>query len=206
MIFEHSVRILSSIHINSGTWEKTSGKLEEVVSLLKDKKIGVAGFCWGGMAAIKAVGKIPAVRAAALIHPSRVTLEDCEIVHGPVLFLPSKDEPDMVQILGPAFFDRSIEFTCHQKPCFEAVQKKPFGALAEHHRFDDMHHGWCATRGNFADENNAKRATEAIELIANFYAKVFSDKSALQRKINVHEVKNSNPPYAWGEKPTIDFA
>lgn len=35
--------------------------------------------------------------------------------------------------------------------------------------FIDMHHGFAAARGDWNDEVNKKRATEAVQLTANFF-------------------------------------
>ncbi len=81
-----------------GTWEKVGPMLAEVCAALKGKRIGVVGYCWGGKGAIMAISNLDTIMAAALVHPSRVTPEDCQKVRGPVLLLPSKDEPDMVRL------------------------------------------------------------------------------------------------------------
>lgn len=39
----------------------------------------------------------------------------------------------------------------------------------------DVPHGFAAARGDFTDELHKKRATEAIQLTANFFSKVLSD-------------------------------
>lgn len=39
----------------------------------------------------------------------------------------------------------------------------------------DQPHGFAAARGDYTDELNKKRATEAIQLTANFFTKVLSD-------------------------------
>lgn len=38
-----------------------------------------------------------------------------------------------------------------------------------HHRFDDVHHGFCAARGDWTVELQAKRANEALKLVTDFY-------------------------------------
>jgi hypothetical protein len=42
-----------------------------------------------------------------------------------------------------------------------------------HHRFDDMHHGFAAARGDWADPLNAQRANEALELVTTFFKSIF---------------------------------
>jgi hypothetical protein len=38
-----------------------------------------------------------------------------------------------------------------------------------------MFHGFCAARGNFDDEENKKRANDAIQLTVNFFNDRFND-------------------------------
>lgn len=76
----------------------------------------------------------------------------------------------------------------------KVLSQKPFGDKCAHHRFDgkwrhdmmmkqwhidmytlDVPHGFAAARGDYTDELHKKRATEAIQLTANFFSKVLSD-------------------------------
>lgn len=53
----------------------------------------------------------------------------------------------------------------------DILSKKPFGDKCKHVRFDDVHHGFAAARGNWEDGTlDKKRATEVIQLTANFFA------------------------------------
>jgi dienelactone hydrolase len=36
-------------------------------------------------------------------------------------------------------------------------------------RFDDMHHGFCAARGDWTNELQAKRASEAVGIVTDFF-------------------------------------
>ena len=40
-----------------------------------------------------------------------------------------------------------------------------------HHRFDDMHHGFCAARGDLTNDLNRKRVDEALDLLHQFFKK-----------------------------------
>ncbi len=40
---------------------------------------------------------------------------------------------------------------------------------SEHYRFEDMHHGFCAARGDYSDELQARRANEAIRMVSAFF-------------------------------------
>jgi len=139
-----------------GTWEKVQPKLQSLLHspLVKpNSKIGVTGFCWGGRIAVLCMHETAGfaqIRAAAAVHPSRITDEDCKAARAPVALLPSKDEPDM-------------------SACFALLKQKPNGERCIHERFDDMHHGWCATRGDFSNPENAKRAADAINVMTKFF-------------------------------------
>lgn len=95
---------------------------------------------------------------SSLIHPSFVDVADAEKAGAPVLAIPSKDEPDMTEYM-------------------QVLSKKPFGDKCKHVRFDDVHHGFCAARGDYTDELNAKRANEAIKLSADFFSGLFEQSS-----------------------------
>ncbi|KAI8332884.1 hypothetical protein BC941DRAFT_435666, partial [Chlamydoabsidia padenii] len=50
----------------------------------------------------------------------------------------------------------------------EVLTKKTFVKLCKHHRFDDMPHKFAGGRGDYTDELNVKRATEAIQMTTDF--------------------------------------
>ncbi|OZJ02296.1 hypothetical protein BZG36_05067 [Bifiguratus adelaidae] len=111
---------------------------------------GVVGFCWGAKIASQATAEDSFWGAAALIHPSFPAKEDAEKAGGPMLVIPTKDEPDMTEYMN-------------------ALKAKPFGDKCKHERFDDVHHGFAAARGDWSDETQAKRATQAIDLTSKFF-------------------------------------
>ncbi|RUS34906.1 hypothetical protein BC938DRAFT_477872 [Jimgerdemannia flammicorona] len=128
-------------------------KVKQYLTSSGFQSVGIVGFCWGAKIAITATGKDSWYAGAALIHPSQLILEDAQKAQGPILLLPSKDEADLSEF-------------------FDIIKSKPFGAHSYHHRFDDMHHGWVAARGNFTDPLNKQRATEALQLSADFFQQV----------------------------------
>jgi len=140
-----------------GTWELIHPDMTSVMTHLRSQgvhKFGIAGFCWGAKMAVTAT-KSGEYAGAALIHPSMLNVADAESAEAPLLILPSKTEMDMT-------------------PLLDVLAQKPFGNLCYHQRFDDMHHGWVAARGDYDDELNGKRATEAIQLTYNFFQKVMA--------------------------------
>lgn len=114
---------------------------------------GFVGFCWGAKMAVQLTSN-PFFVGASMIHPSFVDVKDAEQAAAPVLAIPSKDEPDMTEYM-------------------QILSKKPFGDKCKHVRFDDMPHGFCAARGDYNDEANAKRANEAIKLTCDFFSGLF---------------------------------
>ncbi|KAI8881755.1 alpha/beta-hydrolase [Backusella circina FSU 941] len=119
----------------------------------------MVGFCWGAKIASQLTHTESFFIGASLIHPSFVENSDAEGANAPILAIPTKDEPDMTEYM-------------------EILYKKPFGSKCQHHRFDDMFHGFCASRGVFDNEENRKRANDAIQLTVNFFSQCFADNAA----------------------------
>jgi len=136
-------------------WDKCNEYTLKVYEGLKaegHKHIGTWGACWGAKVGLS-VANTPQFEAGhVFVHPSFFKVEDASAVKAPVLLLPSKEEIDLLPFL---------ELLKQSSP---EVSKK-----SDHHRFDDMHHGFCGSRCDWKNELNAKRATEAIALATKFY-------------------------------------
>lgn len=148
--------------INFEIWIQVTPDVERSVKYLKEAGVDAAtlvGFCWGAKIAVQLTTIIPFFVGASLIHPSFVDVKDAEKAGAPILALPSKDEPDMTEYM-------------------QTLAKKPFGSQCKHVRFDDMPHGFCASRSNYTDKLNAQRATEAIQLTVNFFSECFKAKES----------------------------
>ncbi|KAI8393453.1 dienelactone hydrolase [Radiomyces spectabilis] len=144
-----------------GALEVVAPELAEVKKHLESEgfsSAGILGFCWGAKIGVAMAAEDSFYSAATMVHPSFVDVKDAEKANAPILALPSKDEPDMTEYMN-------------------VLRQKPFGDKCEHHRFDDMPHGFCAARGDYTDELNVKRATEAIQLTANFFNKYVGAKN-----------------------------
>lgn len=141
------------------TLELVTPDVDRSEKYLKEQGVESAafvGFCWGAKMAVQLTHN-PFFVGASLIHPSFVDVKDAEQAASPILAIPSKDEPDMTEYM-------------------QVLYKKPFGDKCKHVRFDDVHHGFCAARGDYTNELNAKRANQAIQLTADFFAGLFSCK------------------------------
>jgi len=140
-----------------GNWEKVSKDLHLTVNYLKKSgavRFGTIGFCWGGKIAIEAAKNADlSIFAAAAIHPSKgLVTEDAKDTHVPVALIPAQTDADMVPFMellektDPAAFKRSV-----------------------HRRFDDMHHGFAAARGDWSNPLQAQRTSEALAIVATLF-------------------------------------
>lgn len=148
------------INVN-GSWDNVVKKdLTAIINYYKQQgatTFGVYGFCWGGRMCLKAAAELSDIKAAALLHPFLLETADANPVKVPVIFLPSKDEPDLIPMVN--------------------IVKKNVGAdKVAHQRFDDMTHGFAAARGNWKNDNERKRAEEALTLVHNFMKKYVAGK------------------------------
>jgi len=142
-----------------GSWEKLQPDLNAVTEVAKKDgahKVFLFGFCWGAKIAQHGVMQdATTYSGAAFIHPSVFTNEEAKHVKAPIILVPSKDEADMLPYMGAL------------KEANPAVYAK-----SEHHRFDDVHHGYCAARGDWTNEVQAKRANETVKLVSEFYKRL----------------------------------
>ncbi|KAI9306271.1 Alpha/Beta hydrolase protein [Cunninghamella echinulata] len=148
-----------------GSKEVIFPMVNQVVGSLRERGFktgGFIGFCWGAKICVEysAVDSPRFFAGLSLIHPSFVDVKDAETAMAPILAIPSKDEPDMTEYM-------------------EVLYKKPFGSLCKHVRFDDMPHGFAAARGDYTDELNVKRTTEAIQLTVDFFEEAIINQSSL---------------------------
>ncbi|KAI7871690.1 Alpha/Beta hydrolase protein [Spinellus fusiger] len=141
--------------MNKGTYKSTKPDIETTVEYLKSQGatvVGLIGFDWGGMLAVKATADFSIFGAASLVHPSFVDVKDAEKAGAPILALPSHDDDVMTEYM-------------------EVLSKRPFGDKCEHHRFRDMHHGFACGRGDWTNELNVKRVVEVIKMTREFFEK-----------------------------------
>ncbi|KAL0082472.1 dienelactone hydrolase [Phycomyces blakesleeanus] len=115
-----------------GSFEVIYPLIERVKAKLQNEGVvaaGLVGFCWGAKIAVQITAVDSFFAAASMIHPSFIDVKDAEKANAPILAIPSKDEKDMTEYMA-------------------VLAKKPFGDLCEHYRFDDVHHGFAASRAD----------------------------------------------------------
>ncbi|KAJ1938048.1 hypothetical protein FBU59_004565 [Linderina macrospora] len=136
-----------------GSWAAVKGHYQTAYEYLQKNgcsKIGVIGFCWGGKMVVEALKEVEGLAGGAIVHPAMITDQDFGEIKAPLLALPSKDEPDYTE-------------------GFKKAKALAFGDKCEMVRFDDMFHGFCGARGDWSNETQAKRANDAIKLLAKFF-------------------------------------
>ncbi|KAF9428654.1 hypothetical protein BGZ94_001575 [Podila epigama] len=114
----------------------------------------IFGQCWGALMSAMAISEEghPFLSAGG-VHPSMLNLETMKDVKAPFIFLPSKDEADML-------------------PLVEFIDAKGFSSKCFHKRFDNMHHGWTGGRGDWTVIEQRKAGLEAVDLLGAYFAKV----------------------------------
>ncbi|KAI9312999.1 Alpha/Beta hydrolase protein [Zopfochytrium polystomum] len=115
------------------------------------EKFGLVGFCWGGRNAAL-LTQDPSFSAAALIHPGAVTEDEATKVAAPILVVLGCDDP-----VEP--FDAVVR----------VLRAKPFGDKLLYERFDDVPHGFGASRSDFSNPVWAKRANQVIGMMHAFF-------------------------------------
>ncbi|CAG7823665.1 unnamed protein product, partial [Allacma fusca] len=119
-----------------GNWDKTvRADTEKVLAhykTLKDPTFAILGLCWGGMVAAAAAGQLAAeFKVAAMVHPSGITLDLVKNISLPTYIITCAGDPDL-------------------NDCFIVLQQK-LGTHCGYKRFNDVHHGFAAARGNYSD-------------------------------------------------------
>ncbi|KAJ2161844.1 hypothetical protein GGF46_001152 [Coemansia sp. RSA 552] len=143
---------------NEGSWAANKASYIAVRDYLKQSgvsSVGIIGFCWGGKLIVSALDELDGLVGGAIVHPAPIPEGDIGKVKAPLMILPSKDEAD---------------FTGE----FNTLKDKPFFSQCYMERFDDMFHGFCGARGDWANAEQAKRANDAIKLLVDFFNKLTS--------------------------------
>ncbi|KAJ2235312.1 hypothetical protein H4R99_002562 [Coemansia sp. RSA 1722] len=139
-----------------GSWQSIKPVYQEIIGQLRAggaSSVGLIGFCWGGHMVVSALTELDGLVGGAIVHPALIADGDLGKINAPLLVIPSKDEPDF-------------------QADFDSLKSKPFFSKCHMQRFDDMFHGFCGARGDWANEVQAKRANDAIKLVVKFLAGV----------------------------------
>ncbi|ODQ54562.1 dienelactone hydrolase [Saitoella complicata NRRL Y-17804] len=134
--------------------EVLKGVVGEVVKGREGESVclGVYGFCWGGKLSVLASGSSTPFKAAAMIHPAMVDPADARALTIPICALPSKDEDK----------NTMQEFE-------NVVKEKKFGGDCVFKRYDTMHHGWMAARGDMAVKEQREMFDDGMKELVSFF-------------------------------------
>ncbi|KAF9208385.1 hypothetical protein BGZ49_008970 [Haplosporangium sp. Z 27] len=116
----------------------------------------IFGQCWGAYVSLLAASEPnQPFLAAGGPHPSMTNIETVKDVKCPLILLASKDEADMV-------------------PVIESLKHKNFPVESFQARFDNVHHGWCGSRGDWSNPEELKAGLEVVNYLGEYFAKVAS--------------------------------
>ncbi|KAJ0677301.1 putative dienelactone hydrolase, alpha/Beta hydrolase [Helianthus annuus] len=128
-----------------------------VIGALKEKgisKIGAAGFCWGAKVVVE-LAKDASIQAAALLHPTFVTLDDIKEVKVPVAILGAEFDKE-----SPPEVVKQFEAALQAKPEVDHFVKI----------YPGVSHGWTV-RYRDEDITAGKRAQEAHQDLLDWFGK-----------------------------------
>ncbi|CAA0838967.1 alpha/beta-Hydrolases superfamily protein [Striga hermonthica] len=118
------------------------------------KKIGAAGFCWGGKVAVD-LSKPPSVRAVVLLHPTYINVTDIQGVNAPIAILGGQNDT-----LVPPSLIKQYESALNARHKVESFVKI----------FPGVKHGWTL-KYNDTDKAAVKMAEEAHKDLLSWFVK-----------------------------------
>jgi dienelactone hydrolase len=132
-------------------YETIKPHVESLIKKLKFQGVEnfyAIGFCWGGkitwnLAQDKIITKM------GTAHPSFYD-ETFVNIPCPMAILPSKNEAPLLETK-------------------QALEASEYASQSVWERFDTMHHGWCAARADWDNEDNKKETMRALEIFAKFF-------------------------------------
>ncbi|KAK1265037.1 hypothetical protein QJS04_geneDACA010506 [Acorus gramineus] len=145
------------------TWLQSHGaakgfeEAKPVVAALKSKglsAVGAVGFCWGAKVVVE-LAKSSEIQAAALLHPSFVTVDDIKVVKCPIIVLGAEIDKN-----SPPELVKQFEEVLSSKSEVDSFVKI----------FPGVAHGW-AMRYDVNDESAVKNAEEAHKHMLDWFVK-----------------------------------
>ncbi|KAJ6419240.1 hypothetical protein OIU84_029368 [Salix udensis] len=137
--------------------DKGQEDAKSVIATLKSKgvsSIGVAGFCWGGIVAVKLASSND-IQAAVILHPGPLTIDEIQEVKIPIAVLGAEADrlspPEQLKEFGEIL-----------------SAKSQLASLVK--IFPGVGHGWTV-RYNVEDESAVKSAEEAHRDMLQWFAK-----------------------------------
>ncbi|KAI5650613.1 hypothetical protein M9H77_36618 [Catharanthus roseus] len=153
----HNPNIDRAAWMKAHNAEKGCEDAMAVIDALKSEgvsAIGAAGFCWGGMAVVK-LAKFDRIRAAVILHPGPITVEEINEVKVPTALLGAE-----VDHLCPAEHLQYLGEILSAKPEVDSFTKI----------YPGVKHGWTLMY-NVDDEAAVKIAEEAHSDMLNWITK-----------------------------------
>ncbi|CAF1159593.1 unnamed protein product [Adineta steineri] len=169
---QHS-RFLSFLRIPdqptaNATWPRVEQDLLTVNTYLQSQKyttIGLIGFCWGGLRALKACGNGNNVSwtntpffTGISIHGSGLNVADADVLQVPMLFIRAGNDPSFDNITA-------------------VLNQKPFGNKCEYEVYQNMTHGFVSAGANYLNPENVAAIDDVHGKLRAYLSKIVGNGS-----------------------------
>jgi carboxymethylenebutenolidase len=149
-----------------GSWSKVSNELIYVANWLRHssstKKIGLVGFCWGGLQVVRACSNLSNLFFTGIsIHGSSITVAEVQQLKKPMLFIAASNDP----ALKPNISD-AIE---QSNP---AISKQ-----CEYKTYPNVKHGFAAAGANYSNPVNVAAIDDVHLTVRNYLNKIINNNS-----------------------------
>ena len=156
-------------------WTKVSSDLRTTADWLQKtystNKIGLVGFCWGGLQAVRACSNLSTLFSTGIsIHGSGVTPTVVSQLKQPMLFIAARNDP----ALQPNVSD-AIE------------QANPIiSKQCEYKTYINMTHGFVSAGANYSNPDNVAAIDDVHLTVRNYLDKILGINSSSSLSINLN--------------------
>ncbi|CAF3910583.1 unnamed protein product [Adineta steineri] len=152
----------------NATWPRVEQDLLTVHTYLQSQKytkIGLIGFCWGGLRALKACGNGNNVSwtntpffTGISIHGSGLNVADADVLQVPMLFIRAGNDPSFDNITA-------------------VLNQKPFGNKCEYEVYQNMTHGFVSAGANYLNPENVAAIDDVHGKLRAYLSKIVGNGS-----------------------------
>jgi dienelactone hydrolase len=144
-----------------GNWSRVSNDLTNVADWLhkthSTTTIGLVGFCWGGLQAVRACSKLSTRFSTGIsIHGSSLNANEVSQLQQPMLFIAAVNDPVLVPNISSAIEQGNLDIS---KKC-------------EYKTYENMRHGFVAAGANYSNPDNVAAIDDVHLTVRNYLDKI----------------------------------
>ncbi|CAF1066942.1 unnamed protein product [Adineta steineri] len=173
LAYEYKIRVLMPDFFRdqptaNATWPRVEQDLLTVNTYLQSQKytkIGLIGFCWGGLRTMKACGNGNNVSwtntpffTGISIHGSGLNVPDADVLQVPMLFIRAGNDPSFDSITA-------------------VLNQKPFGNKCEYKVYQNMTHGFVSAGANYLNPENVAAIDDVHGKLRAYLTKIVGNGS-----------------------------